>query len=779
MTFRITASISKSRQANSKPMKHLVITMLLVSPASAAPDAGQLAREGDYRSAANAFLSMAEAAVAPGEVIKARLNAASCMKLTGDISAAANLLGSSLDLVEGIHDDRVKALFFGEYGAVLALGRKPSQGLAPLGSAASFAEKSGDKILLAEILNDTSIALAASGKLDEAFNVCKRAVALAGVSSQQDLLSRIRLNRLIIANAMWSEARRELKYDLDTQPGRASDVAFNDCRARFTICFSESEKATSDVPITPTLLYEAITAGTAAVRQGNEEAGFRLLNYALDQSRESHDILMERAALLALAELYLDHGRLGESRLLLGHVRRSSVHESPLQDATAEILLSRCEMLPGGNLQSAREHISRAIRLIEELRGDLAVSQNISDLGRSFRDFAGLPYLMLADLETRSGTPESLVRARGAIETFKAWELDDYYRDDCVNLALSTQTDLNEPLPPRVAVLYVIPLEDRTEILLGTSAGILRRTSPVTAAALATRTRLLRHQLELESGVPSYIPTAGQLYTDLISPIRELLREKGISHIVVIPEGPLATIPFAALRDPDSGRFLLEDFSLSISPGLALQAGRKEITTDQLTTLVGLSESREGFPALPGVTPELERIAAIRNNSSVLLNAAFTPGSLSENLIQTQPSIIHIASHAEFSSDPDRTFLLTHDGRISMDGLEKMIRPRKFTGRPVDLLCLSACQTAAGDDRAALGLAGVALKSGARTVVASLWHVNDSASSQLMLAFHSKLLTPDTTKAEALRQAQLDMLKSDPYIHPYLWAPFVVIGDWK
>lgn len=747
--------------------------------AESAPDASGLARDGDYRQAAAAYLMLAERAEAPVEILKARLNAASCMKMSGDISAAVNLLSSSLPLVGGITDNHAKALFFSEYGSVLSLGRRPSQSLVHLETAALLAEAVGDKDLLCEILNDRSIALSSSGDFREAFATSEKALSLVRTINEDDLLSRIRLNRLIISHLMWNSARKDLEYTLETQPGRASDAVFIECGARFDDCFSSSEAATRAAGNSPTLLYEAITAGKAAVRQGGEEKGFDLLSLALEKSRESGNLLLERAALLVLAELYLDHKRETDARLILDQIRHMSVGESPMQDAKAEILLSRCEMLPGGKPESARAHIERAIRLIESLRGDLAVSQNISDLGRTFRDFAGLPYLMLADLETRSPDKDSLVRARNAIETFKAWELDDYYRDDCVNLALQRQTDLNESLPRGVAVLYIIPLGDRTEILVGTSVDIARRTSKATAGELFKQTRLFRHRLEFESGLPSHIETSGRLYDQLIAPIRAILDEKGIRHLVIVPEGSLATIPFAALRDPVEGRFLIEDFSVSVSPGLALQSGGGADTADKLTTLAGLSESREGFATLPGVGPELARIAAIKENSDILLNAAFTPENLSEDLIETQPSIIHIASHAEFSSDPEQTFLLTYDGRVTMDDLEKMIRPRKFTGRPVELLCLSACRTAAGDDRAALGLAGVALKSGARTVIASLWHVNDTASSNLMVAFHRNLAVPGATKAEALRKAQLDMLRSDPYVHPYLWAPFVVIGDWK
>src|SRR6185295_14696786 len=101
-------------------------------------------------------------------------------------------------------------------------------------------------------------------------------------------------------------------------------------------------------------------------------------------------------------------------------------------------------------------------------------------------------------------------------------------------------------------------------------------------------------------------------------------------------------------------------------------------------------------------------------------------------------------------------FLLAYDGRIGLNDLERLIRPGKYRGRPVELLVLSACQTAAGDDRAALGLAGVAVKAGARSALATLWFVNDQSTSTLITEVYSQLRkSPAVSKARALQAAQV------------------------
>jgi CHAT domain-containing protein len=119
---------------------------------------------------------------------------------------------------------------------------------------------------------------------------------------------------------------------------------------------------------------------------------------------------------------------------------------------------------------------------------------------------------------------------------------------------------------------------------------------------------------------------------------------------------------------------------------------------------------------------------------------------------------------------------LTHDGRLRMDELEALIKLSRFREEPIELIALSACETAAGDDRAALGLAGIAVKAGARSALATMWLVEDVAAARLSASFYENLGQPGTSKAKALQQAQQGLL--DEYDHPFFWAPFLLIGNW-
>ena len=162
----------------------------------------------------------------------------------------------------------------------------------------------------------------------------------------------------------------------------------------------------------------------------------------------------------------------------------------------------------------------------------------------------------------------------------------------------------------------------------------------------------------------------------------------------------------------------------------------------------------------------------------MLENQDFRLASMQQELKETPYSIVHIASHGQFASDVRNTFLLTFDDKLTMDRLERFMALGQYRDQPVELLTLSACQTAAGDDRAALGLAGVAVKAGARSVVATLWFINDQASAQLVTEFYRQLRDPDVSKAKALQQAQVQLLSDRRYQHPGYWSPFLLIGNW-
>jgi CHAT domain-containing protein len=192
---------------------------------------------------------------------------------------------------------------------------------------------------------------------------------------------------------------------------------------------------------------------------------------------------------------------------------------------------------------------------------------------------------------------------------------------------------------------------------------------------------------------------------------------------------------------------------------------------------VGLTEAAQGFPALPGVSTELQALQKLYP-VNLLVNQDFVFSNLERELHDEQLSIVHIASHGQFEGEVEKSFLLTFDGKLTMERLDQFVGLFKFRDTPLEMLTLSGCETAAGDDQAALGLAGIAIKAGARSALATLWRVNDPAASLLTVEFYRQLQEPTASRASALQRAQLHLLENPRYQHPGYWAPFLLLNNW-
>jgi CHAT domain-containing protein len=225
-------------------------------------------------------------------------------------------------------------------------------------------------------------------------------------------------------------------------------------------------------------------------------------------------------------------------------------------------------------------------------------------------------------------------------------------------------------------------------------------------------------------------------------------------------------------------QFLIEQHAVAISPGLrlieprALDAGPHEALHAALTQTV------DDHPALAFTGVEVEEVRQLLGGK-VLKDAGFVASALDRELASTPYEIVHIASHAQFGSDADGGYLLAFDGRIGMGELADLVGRTRFRDKPLELLALSACQTAAGDERAALGLAGVAVRAGARSTLASLWAINDPTTTRLMRTFYEQLLSHRASRARALQAAQRSFLADPVHRHPAYWAPFVIVGSWR
>ena len=175
---------------------------------------------------------------------------------------------------------------------------------------------------------------------------------------------------------------------------------------------------------------------------------------------------------------------------------------------------------------------------------------------------------------------------------------------------------------------------------------------------------------------------------------------------------------------------------------------------------------------------ELQTIRQIVD-SDVFLNEAATTKALETKIATSSAPIVHIATHGQFGSNADETFIVAWKEKLTVNQLSELLKTSELSrAGELELLILSACETAEGDERAALGLAGVATRSGARSTLATLWEVNDASTAELMSEFYKNLAASELTKAKALQQAQLAILNNPAYEQPYFWSPFVLLGNW-
>jgi len=378
-----------------------------------------------------------------------------------------------------------------------------------------------------------------------------------------------------------------------------------------------------------------------------------------------------------------------------------------------------------------------------------------------------------AALQKNEPVEPYLLEAREIVELLKVAELRDYFQDECMGAARLRMTRL-DTVSKTAVVIYPLVLADRTELLVSFPSGLKRFSIKIRAEVLTREVRRFREKLEKRT-TWEFLPHAQKLYDWLIRPLESDLISMATDTLVFVPDGPLRTIPMAALHD--GKQFLIQKYAVAITPGLNLTDPHPIKRENVKILSAGLTDSVQGFPPLPNVAAEIRAIRSLYGGYS-MMNRNFLSRNLEKELRDKQLSIIHIASHGHFESDIRKSFLLTFDGKVTMDQLEEYIGLYKYREDPLELLTLSACETAVGDNRAALGLAGIAIKSGARSALATLWQIDDQATSELVAEFYRQLKDPAISRAIALKRAQLKLLNDRSYEHPSYWSAFILINNW-
>ena len=481
-----------------------------------------------------------------------------------------------------------------------------------------------------------------------------------------------------------------------------------------------------------------------------------------------------------------------------------------------------------GNKAAALSSYRTAVNELQTIRADIPVLYH--DGHSSFKETFAPMYLAYLDLllqEAEKTPAQQQSAVQEAIDTWeqlKAVELQDYFRDACAVKQKANQANLES----NTAILYPLLLENRLALILRTPKGLqaysVAHTPTEIEHAVTTVTR------QLLEGTP--LKDNHILYDWLIRPIDAELQKQHIDTLVYIPDGALRKIPFSLLHDGE--HYLVERYALVTVPGLSMVANPSATKARQDILLAGMSEpgpvveelldaginlfeppkeekrsagrggrelhKRELYIrevtdprtasldrnlrasqlkeelALPGVSAELKTLSNLTQHP-VLENTSFLLNDFKHNVNQGH-SAVHIASHGYFSGDPKKSFIMAYDHLLNMEQLSELFQTEAFHDRPIELVTLSACQTAEGDDRSPLGLSGVVVQTGVKSAIGTLWPVADEAAKQFFSDFYEQYQQPGMTKAKAMQYSQKKLMQNKDLSHPAYWGPFVLVGEW-
>jgi CHAT domain-containing protein len=513
----------------------------------------------------------------------------------------------------------------------------------------------------------------------------------------------------------------------------------------------------------------------------------KLLTTAIEQAKTIKDDRSTIQALDSLANLYERNAQYAAAQDLTQQALVLA-ESLPAPDLAYRLHWQMGRVLAAQNRDSSSiASYRQAINHLKSIRNDLIALD--ADVQFSFRNsvepiYRELVALLLKDEEKTSVA--NLTDARDLIEALQVAELQSFLRQGCLDSDnLGNQTVQIDQIDKTAAVIYPIVLPDRVAVIAALPQQPLRyysQTKNITAETLQANVIKLRAKVEEVEFTPQQEKTfnrqSKQIYDLIIAPLANDLRRTNAKTLVFVLDGALRNMPMSALYD--GKQYLIEQYKLALTPGLRLLPPKGTGNKSQLQVFAGgLTEGRQGFVPLPGVQPEIATISKLIPNTP-LVNADFNDLSVGRNLVSNNSQIVHLATHGQFSSKAEDTFLLTWDNRINLDKLNSLIKDRNSqSDKAINLLVLSACQTAIGDDRATLGLAGVAVRAGARSTIASLWSVSDEATQILMSNLYQKLVATNLDKAESLQSAQQSLLRTKEYRAPFYWAPFILVGNWQ
>ncbi|MEE3715756.1 CHAT domain-containing protein [Tumidithrix elongata RA019] len=399
---------------------------------------------------------------------------------------------------------------------------------------------------------------------------------------------------------------------------------------------------------------------------------------------------------------------------------------------------------------------------------------------------------------------ENLQKAFEAIEKAYVSELGIYLGEDLkpptlnMNQAQDTISEVSKRSGSISVLIYPVILNDRIEILVVPPKELgkpfHRYTNYANEAEIITLLEEYRANLR-DSSSQDYLVQAQKLYDWVIRPIDDRLQALKIETVVFVMDSGLRVIPPAAMHD--GKQFLMERYASANIPSLRLTRFEERDRKNTNILAMGLTEAREGLSALPAVEVEVKTIGTQVLSGVAFLNQDFTVRNMQDQRSKSSYGILHLGTHGQFLADRAKdSYIQFWDSKLRSHQIPEL----RFDKPVIDMLTLSACETAVGNN---LGISGLAIESGARSILASLWTVSDAGTAPLMINFY-KVFPSALSKATALRQAQLDLLRGKVKIennqivgieglgaialpkgvanvdlrHPYFWSSFILVGNW-
>ncbi|MEO0645909.1 MAG: CHAT domain-containing protein, partial [Cyanobacteria bacterium J06650_10] len=593
--------------------------------------------------------------------IGAQINQSQALQTMGLYRRARLRLEAVANALQTQPDSKVKAIALKSLGTVFQTAGSLAQSQQYLTESLALYQQLGIKYEEAEVLFSLANTLRLMQEYEAAEQRYQEAEALLPVSL---LKTKSQLNRfsLLLESEKWQVAQQvlpELFREVDVLPASRQAI------------FSRVN-----------LVESLLTRGNGTqqpITWLSVELTAELLTKGIEQSKTLQDKRAQALALGELSKVYAYTQQWPESQTLAQRALTIAQRDN------AQDMAYRWQQQLGkayhaqGQEADAIASYTDAVETLGNVRRDLLATN--ADVQYSFRETVEPVYRELVSLLLlpEEASQQALAQARNVIEELQLAEIENYFRSACVDSA----DESIDKLDSSAAIIYPIVLPDRVEVVMSLPEQPLRhyrtwQTEQETNSVIGELYRYLNPIFSEEKR----LSLSKEIYDWLISPVEPLLSEHQIQTLVFVLDGQFRRIPMAALYD--GNHYLLEKYGVALTPGLRLLGPHFQNPKPLQALMMGLTESRGGFSALPGVKTEIEQVAA-SVNAEVLFDEDFTREKLATEVDRLPFPVLHLATHGQFSSDIEETFLLAWDQKISVSDLDGLLRDRKEQASPIEL----------------------------------------------------------------------------------------------